>query len=60
MNSDTPVNPVIAEIARKHLGVQTLNTARSDSKDFHELAVWSIQAALQAAFEAGQRSKEAR
>ena len=45
----------LEEIARKVLGVETLTTRNSDGLDFHELAVWNIQAALQAAFEAGAR-----
>lgn len=43
-------------IAKEHLSMDTLATRRSGSEDFHELAVWSIDAALKAAFEAGQRS----
>lgn len=49
-----PDFPAIAgAIALRELGIQTLKT-RKCSVDFHELAVWSIEAALQAAFEAGR------
>lgn len=40
-------------IARKHLGIETLETRHSDSLDFHESAVWEIRDALEAAFKAG-------
>ena len=44
----------LAEIARTILGLETLETRRSDSLDFHDLAVWQIKQALQAAYEAGR------
>ncbi len=43
-------------IALEHLDLETLATRRSDSLDFSDQAVWSIKAALEAAFEAGRRS----
>lgn len=43
----------IQTIAKLHLGIQTLTRQKSDSLDFHDLAVWSVEAALEAAFEAG-------
>jgi hypothetical protein len=43
----------IREIAAKHLHIETLETRRSDSLDFHEVAVWSVKAALAAAYDAG-------
>ena len=43
----------LEQIARQHLGLSTLTTRRSDALDFHDLAVWAIEAALKAAFEAG-------
>jgi hypothetical protein len=46
----------IREIAAKHLHIETLETRKSDSLDFHEVAVWSIKSALEAAFEAGRAS----
>ncbi|SEO09798.1 hypothetical protein SAMN04488103_1123 [Gemmobacter aquatilis] len=49
-------NALLAEIARTHLGLPTLEERRSDSLDFHDLAVWSVKAALEAAFEAGRRA----
>jgi hypothetical protein len=43
----------LEQIAREKLGIGTLATRRSDSLDFHEVAVWQLRAALEAAFEAG-------
>ena len=40
-------------IAQEILGIDTLNTQNSDSLDFHDVAVWSIDKALEAAFQAG-------
>lgn len=45
---------LLAQIAAKHLDMETLETRNSDSLDFHELAVWNIKEALEAAFKAGQ------
>lgn len=33
----------------------TLATQKSDRRDFHELAVWSIRKALEAAYETGRK-----
>jgi len=46
----------LANIARDILNLETLETRRSDSLDFHDLAVWSIRKALEAAFEAGRQT----
>ncbi|MGG2831922.1 DUF6900 domain-containing protein [Pseudomonas aeruginosa] len=40
-------------IATTTLGLETLETRNSDSLDFHDLAVWSVKAALEAAYLAG-------
>jgi hypothetical protein len=47
----------LAEIATKILDFETLETRNSDRLDFHELSVWGIKAALEAAFEAGRQAK---
>lgn len=44
---------VVADIARRLLGIETLETQNSDSQDFHDLAVWQVRDALQAAYDAG-------
>lgn len=46
----------IQNIARDLLGLETLEARRRDCLDFHELAVWQIKAALEAAFEAGRQT----
>jgi hypothetical protein len=48
----------LAEIAARHLHLETLETRNSDSLDFHDMAVWSIKAALEAAYEAGRQSRD--
>lgn len=49
----TAKDKLIAEIAQRHLLIDTLETRNNDSEDFYEVAVWCIKAALQEAFEAG-------
>ena len=44
---------ILTLIAQKHLGIQTLETRKSDSLDFHDVAVWCIRDALEAEFKAG-------
>ena len=46
----------INEIAQRILGIDTLETRKSDSLDFHEVAIWNIKEALEAAFEAGRQA----
>lgn len=46
------MNEVIQRLARR-LGFITLETRHSDSLDFHDVAVWQIKEALEAAYEAG-------
>jgi len=37
-------------------GVETLETRKSDRLDFHDLAVWNLSRALDAAYDAGARA----
>jgi hypothetical protein len=53
MMPEAPSEALLLEIATKHFCLETLETRNSDSLDFHEVAVWSIRAALEAAFAAG-------
>jgi len=54
-NESAPTPQMIVErIARKALFIPTLKTRNSDSLDFHEVAVWTVQRALLAAFAAGR------
>jgi uncharacterized protein YqhQ len=54
--SMTTKDDVIAEIAKRHLLIDTLETRNNDSEDFYEVAIWCIKAALQEAYEAGQNA----
>lgn len=47
------IDTILTLIAQKHLGIDTLETRRSDSLDFHDTAVWCLKDALEAAFKAG-------
>ena len=44
---------IIATIAKEHLSFDTIESRRSDSLDVREVAVWSVKAALEAAYTAG-------
>ena len=44
----------LQEIASRILDIETLETRRSDDLDLHEVAVWSVKQALEAAYEAGR------
>lgn len=50
------IDQELAEIASKHLGLETLNEQHSDTLDHHEVPVWDLRAALAAAYAAGARS----
>jgi len=47
---------IFTKIAKQHLRIETLETRKSDSLDFHDVAVWCIKDALEAAYEAGRKS----
>ena len=49
---------LLTQIAQQHLKVETLETRHSDSLDFHDVAIWQIQEALEAAFEAGRQAAQ--
>jgi hypothetical protein len=47
----------LLDIARTHITpIETLETRRSDSLDFHEVAIWELKSAPEAAYRAGQAS----
>ena len=54
MNSKK-LNQLMTQIAQQHLRLETLETRHSDSLDFHDVAIWQIEEALEAAFEAGRQ-----
>ena len=47
------IDELLAAIAKATLHIDTLETRKSDSLDFHDVAVWSVKAALEAAYRAG-------
>ena len=49
-----PSEALLLEIAAKHFFLETLETRRSDSLDFHDVAIWAMRAALEDAYEAGR------
>jgi hypothetical protein len=51
-----PQDQLFADIAREHFGVRTLKPRMSDALDFHDVAVWQLQSALKAAFDAGEKA----
>ncbi len=46
----------LSTIAREALGLETLETRKRDSLDFHDTAVWCIKDALERAYEAGRQA----
>lgn len=46
------MNTQIEAIAKAY-GIETLETQMSDAQDFHNLAVWEIQAMLEEAYKKG-------
>lgn len=55
-HSEAYKDATILNIARDLLNLETLEARRRDCLDFHELAVWQVKAALEAAFEAGRQT----
>ena len=49
----TSVDRELAQIARHHLHIGTLEARHSDGLDFHEVSVWGVKAALHAAYDLG-------
>jgi hypothetical protein len=47
------IDAILLKIAQDKLRFETLETRRSDSLDFHDVAVWCVKDALEAAFQAG-------
>ena len=54
--SPDEIVPMIESIAQDHLFIETLETRHSDRLDFHDVSVWGVKEALQAAFDAGMRA----
>lgn len=45
---------LFTKIAKEHFNIDTLETRKSDSLDFYDVAVWCVRDALDAAYEAGK------
>jgi len=46
----------LTKIAQEHLFIDTLEEQKSDRLDFHDVSVWGVEAALLAAYQAGQEN----
>jgi hypothetical protein len=53
----TQVKQQLDQIARKYLRISTLKCRNSDRLDFHDVSVWAVHAALNAAYRAGAKDK---
>jgi hypothetical protein len=53
MKQNKDLNKLLEQIALKHFFIETLETQHSDRLDFHDVAVWAIKSALEAAYAAG-------
>ncbi len=49
---------VIEQIALDHLFIQTLETRNRDQLDFHDVSVWAVKSALEAAYAAGALAEQ--
>ena len=58
MKTAKNINQLLEQIAQQHLFIDTLETQSSDRLDFHDVSVWAVKAALQAAYEAGLKAAE--
>lgn len=56
----TTIDALLATIAKEHLHIETLETRKSDSLDFHDVAVWGVKDALLAAYKAGKTAAKAK
>lgn len=43
----------LEDIARRTMDIEMLTARRSDSLDFHDVAVWNVRHALEAAYQLG-------
>ena len=59
MKQNKDLNKLLAQIAKEHLFIETLETQHSDRLDFHDVAVWAIKSALEAAYAAGKATGNA-
>ena len=53
MKQDKNLNKLFEQIALKHFFIETLETQHRDRLDFHDVSVWAVKSALEAAYAAG-------
>ena len=53
MKQNKDLNKLLPQIAKEHLFIETLETQHSDRLDFHDVSVWAVKSALEAAYAAG-------
>ena len=53
MKQNKDLNKLLEQIALKHFFIETLETQQSDRLDFHDVSVWAVKSALEAAYAAG-------
>lgn len=47
------LDQLLTDIAKQYISLYTLEPQNRDSLDFHDVSVWSLKAALEAAYNAG-------
>ena len=59
MKQNKDLNKLLEQIALKHFFIETLETQHRDRLDFHDVSVWAVKSALEAAYAAGQAAATA-
>ena len=59
MKQNKDLNKLLEQIALKHFFIETLETQHSDRLDFHDVSVWAVKSALEAAYAAGHAAATA-
>ncbi len=59
MKQNKDLNKLLEQIALKHFFIETLETQHSDRLDFHDVSVWAVKRALEAAYAAGHAAATA-
>ena len=59
MKQNKDLNKLLEQIALKHFFIETLETQQSDRLDFHDVSVWAVKSALEAAYAAGHAAATA-
>ena len=59
MKQNKDLNKLLEQIALKHFFIETLETQHRDRLDFHDVSVWAVKSALEAAYAAGHAAATA-